>query len=92
MEVYPAVVSDTSALPFARALLSHDCRYGTPMTIRSDRETQFVNGGIHQLLLVLLLQVEHELSLAYSKESNAIVERANNREVMCMSPFCHHIR
>ncbi len=31
--------------------------------------------------LLSLLQVEHELGLAYSKESNAIVERVN-REVM----------
>ena len=49
------------------------------MTIRSDRGTQFVNGIIKELLS--LLQVEHEVSLAYSKEHNAIVERAN-REVM----------
>jgi hypothetical protein len=77
VELYP--VSDTSALPCARALLSHVCRYGTPMTIRSDRGTQFVNGIIKELLS--LLQVEHEVSLAYSKEHNAIVERAN-REVM----------
>jgi hypothetical protein len=49
------------------------------MTIRSDRGTQFVNGTIQQLLI--LLQVEHELSLAYSKEHNAIVKRAN-REFM----------
>ncbi len=34
VELYP--VSDTSALPCARTLLSHVCRYGTPMTIRSD--------------------------------------------------------
>ncbi len=77
VELYP--VSDTSALPCARALLSHVCRYGTPMTIRSDRGTQFVNGIIKELLS--LLKVEHEVSLAYSKEHNAIVERAN-REVM----------
>ncbi len=77
VELYP--VSDTSALPCARALLSHVCRYGTPMTIRSDRGTQFVNNIIQQLLV--LLQVEHVLSLAYSKEHNAILERAN-REVM----------
>ncbi len=77
VELYP--VSDTSALPCARALLSHVCRYGTPMTIRSDRGTQFVNGIIRELLS--LLQVEHEVSLAYSKEHNAIVER-DNREVM----------
>jgi hypothetical protein len=49
------------------------------MTIRSDRGTQFVNGIIKELLC--LLQVEHKVSLAYSKEHNAIVERAN-REVM----------
>ncbi len=64
VEFYP--VSDTSALPCARALLSHVCRYGTLMTIRSDRGTQFVNGIISQLLS--LLQIDHELSLAYSKE------------------------
>jgi hypothetical protein len=32
VELYP--VSDTSAVQCARALLSHVCRYGTPMTIR----------------------------------------------------------
>jgi hypothetical protein len=68
VELYP--VSDTSALPCARALLSHVCRYGTPMTIRSDRRTQFVNGIIKELLC--LLQVEHEVSLAYSKEHDEI--------------------
>ncbi len=56
------------------------CCYGTPMTIHSDRGTQFVNGIIIRELLSLL-QVEHEVSLAFSKEHNAIVERAN-REVM----------
>ncbi len=73
-------VSDTAALPCARALLNHVCRYGTPMAIRSDRGTQFVNGIINQLLS-LLQKIDHELSLAYSKELNAIVERAN-KEVM----------
>ncbi len=38
-----------------------------------------MNGIIKELLD--LLQIEHEVSLAYSKEQNAIVERAN-REVM----------
>jgi hypothetical protein len=49
------------------------------MTIRSDRETQFVNDIISQLLS--LLQIDHELSLAYSKEQNAIVERANKEVI-----------
>jgi hypothetical protein len=77
VELYP--VSDTSALPCARALFSHVCRYGTPMSIRSDRGSQFVNTVINQLLGIL--QVEHEMTLAYSKEHNSIVERAN-KEVM----------
>ncbi len=77
VELYP--VSDTSAVQCARALLSHVCRYGTPMTIRSDRGTQFVNGIISQLLC--LLQIDHELSLAYSKEQYAIVERANKEVI-----------
>jgi hypothetical protein len=52
VELYP--VSDTSALPCAHALLNHVCRYGgTPMTIRSDREAQSVNGVIHQLQALL---------------------------------------
>ncbi len=73
VELYP--IEDTSAATLcAKALLDHVCRYGTPMRIRSDRGTQFVN-AITQLLS--LLRIEHELSLAYSKEHNAIVERAN---------------
>ncbi len=72
-------IEDTTATLCAKALLNHVCRYGTPMTIRSDRGTQFVNAIISQLLS--LLQIEHELNLAYSKEHNAIMERAN-KEVM----------
>jgi transposase InsO family protein len=49
------------------------------MIIRSDRGTQFVNGIISQLLG--LLQIDHELSLAYSKEHSAIVERANKEVI-----------
>ncbi len=73
VELYPG--SDTSALPCVRALWSHARRYGSPMTIRSDRGTQFVNGRINQLLG--LLQIELELILAYAKEQSAIVEKAN---------------
>jgi hypothetical protein len=58
------------------------------MTIRSDRGTQFVNGIISQLLV--LLQIEHELSLAYSMESNAIVERANKEDVRHLT-YCYNI-
>ena len=77
IELYP--IPDTSSLVTARALLQHVGRYGVPSRIRSDRGTQFVNGVI--LELAKLFGSEHELTIAYSKEENGIVERAN-KEVM----------
>ncbi len=87
VELYP--VSDTSAILCARALLSHVCRYGTPMTIRSDRGTQFVNGIISQLLS--LLQIDHELSLAYSKEHN-VNRRRESKQRSDEASNGHHFR
>lgn len=77
VELY--ATKDTSALPCARSLLSHVGRYGAPMYIRSDRGTQFVNGIIAEF--VELVGSESQLTLAYSKQDNSIVERAN-KEVM----------
>jgi hypothetical protein len=72
-------VTDTSALSAAKALLQHCGRFGVPALIRSDRGSQFVNELVDQL--IELLGTEHEVTTAYSKEENAIVERAN-KEVM----------
>jgi hypothetical protein len=55
------------------------------MTIRSDRGTQFVNGIIKEL--PNLLQVEHEVSLAYFKEQNAIVHREVRRHLTAIIIF-----
>lgn len=72
-------VPDTSALSAAKVLIQHCGRFGIPAMIRSDRGSQFVNELIEQLME--LFGTEHELTTAYSKEENAIVERAN-KEVM----------
>lgn len=72
-------VPDTSALSAAKVLIQHCGRFGIPALIRSDRGSQFVNELIENL--VTLLGTEQELTTAYSKEENAIVERAN-KEVM----------
>lgn len=77
VELY--AVPDTSAKSAASALLQHVGRYGVPATLRSDQGSQFVNGIISELCNLLLM--EHETTVAYSKEENAIVERAN-KEVM----------
>jgi transposase InsO family protein len=72
-------IPDTSALSAARGLLQHVGRFGIPGQIRSDRGTQFVNGIIEEL--TALMHSEQQIGTAYSKEENAIVERAN-KEVM----------
>ncbi|CAN0457144.1 unnamed protein product [Pylaiella littoralis] len=72
-------IPDTSAATAAEALLSHCGRFGVPVLIRSDKGPQFANELIDQL--VLLMGSEQEFTTAYSKEENAIVERAN-KEVM----------
>ena len=77
VELY--ALPDTAALPCARALLNHVGRYGAPMYIRSDRGTQFVNGVIAEF--IELIGSEAQLAMAYSKQDNSIVERAN-KEVM----------
>ena len=66
---------DASSESAAHALLAHFGRYGCPQQIRSDRGSHFVNATIQHFLR--FVKVPHQLTLAYSKEENGIVERAN---------------
>jgi transposase InsO family protein len=77
VELYP--VKDTTAYYAARAILNHLGRYGCPSTILSDNGSQYVNSVIKELLK--LVHTDHITTLAYSKEENAIVERANKEVV-----------
>jgi len=66
----------------ADCLLQHFGRYGAPSQILSDNGSHFVNELITEFLA--LVGVEHRLTVAYSKEENAMVERSNkevNRHV-----------
>jgi hypothetical protein len=72
-------IKDLTALIAAKALLEHVGRFGTPAQIVTDNGTQFANKIIEELLK--LMGTENVKILAYSKEENAIVERAN-KEVM----------
>jgi transposase InsO family protein len=73
VELFPvdASTSEASAL----CLLQHFGRFGAPSQIRSDRGSHFVNSIIEEFLT--LVGTEHCLTLSYSKEENALVERAN---------------
>jgi transposase InsO family protein len=77
IELY--AVPNTTALEAARCLLEHFGRYGCPAQIRSDRGTQFANDTIEEFLK--LVGTEHLLTVPYSSQHNAIVERSN-KEVM----------
>jgi transposase InsO family protein len=66
----------------AHCLFQHFGRYGAPAQILSDNGSHFVNEMIKEFLEQV--GVEHRLTIAYSKEENAMVERANkevNRHV-----------
>lgn len=67
--------TDTSAKSAAKFLLQHCGRFGTPALIRSDRGSQFVNDLIADISEVM--GTDQDLTTAYSKEENAIVEREN---------------
>jgi hypothetical protein len=68
-------VLNSGAVESAKALLHFVGRYGAPTQIRSDKGPTFVNHVIEEFLR--LIGTEHLLTLAYSKEENAMVERAN---------------
>ena len=70
-------------------ILVVDCTFTAE--IRSDRKHHFIAEVIKQFLTHV--DVEHELTLAYSKEENAIVERFNkeiNRHLRAL-PFEHSL-
>jgi transposase InsO family protein len=77
VEMYP--VQSSNSEETARILLQHFGRYGLSIKIRSDRGTEFMNELIKHLFE--LTKLEHVKTLAYSKQENAISERAN-KEVL----------
>eukprot|EP00597_Dinobryon_sp_UTEXLB2267_P000565 CAMPEP_0170062110 /NCGR_PEP_ID=MMETSP0019_2-20121128/3452_1 /TAXON_ID=98059 /ORGANISM="Dinobryon sp., Strain UTEXLB2267" /LENGTH=114 /DNA_ID=CAMNT_0010268161 /DNA_START=519 /DNA_END=863 /DNA_ORIENTATION=+ len=61
----------------AMSLLHFIGYFGCPTQIVSDRGSHFVNEIIKEFMI--LMGTEHKLTLAYSKEENAMVENANKR-------------
>lgn len=77
IELYATKTVDSKEC--AAKLLNFIGRYGTPEVILSDKGSQFVNELIDSL--IKLIGSKRQLSIAYSKQENSIVERAN-REIM----------
>ena len=66
---------DATALSAAECLLKFFGYVGAPYQLRSDDGPHFIADLIREFLH--LIGVKHCLTLAYSKEENAIVERYN---------------
>jgi transposase InsO family protein len=76
------ICNAATALEAAKSLYQHFGRYGAPRQIRSDRGSHFANATIAEFLS--LVGTQHCLTLSYSSQQNAIVERVNkeiNRHV-----------
>ena len=65
--------TDATALSAAECLLKYFGRFGAPHQLRSDNDPHFIAEVIREFLL--LVGVKRCLTLAYSKEENAKVER-----------------
>jgi hypothetical protein len=70
----PAATAETACT----SLVTHFGRFGSPSVIRSDRGSHFANAVIAQFLRAT--GTAQNLTLAYSSQQNAIVER-NNKEI-----------
>ena len=67
--------TDATSLSAAECLLKHFGRFGAPHQLRSDNGPHFIAEVIREFLH--LIGVSHTLTLANSKQENAIVERYN---------------
>ena len=70
VELY--LTTDATAFSAAECLIKHLGRFGAPRQLRSDNRPHFIAAMIKEFLT--LVGVEQCLTLAYSKEENAIVE------------------
>ena len=77
VELYPA--KTVNADDAKKAIISCIGRYGIPNTILTDGGSQFKNHTIPEV--IQRMGIEHGITVAYSKEENAMIERAN-KEVL----------
>ena len=77
VELYPTNV--VTADETAKCIFQHLGRFRAPERILTDRVTVFHNELVSEL--INMCHAEHELTIAYSKEENAIVERANQEVI-----------
>ena len=88
VELFPA--KTTGALDAKHAILSCVGRYGIPNEIVTDGGSQFKNETIQTL--IDMMGTDHRITLAYSKEENAMVERANKEVLRHLASMTYDTR
>jgi hypothetical protein len=88
VELLPA--TSTGAHDAKRAILSVIGRYGAPHSITTDSGSQFKNNTIHEV--IEKLGIYHHFTIAYSKEENAMVERANKEVLRHLAAMIYETR
>mgnify|MGYP002132560491 FL=1 len=78
-------IANVTAEATVPALIDFIGRYGCPTIIKSDNGSQFVNDLIENLIRII--GTDHIRTLAYSKEENGIVERANKEVLRHLRAF-----
>jgi hypothetical protein len=73
VELFPLV--ENTAKEIVECLIHHFGRYGTPISIKSDGGSEFINELNNELSLTA--QFAKIKATAYSKQENSLVERAN---------------
>ena len=68
-------MKDKTSLTIAKKLFQHVGDFGVPIELVSDRGPGFIGDVVEEFLR--LIGTEHNLTMAYSKEENGMVERAN---------------
>jgi transposase InsO family protein len=86
VELYP--VKTLEAKEAARCLIDFVGRHGEPCQIVSDNGTQFLNETLKAVYDLTLIAYEN--TVAYSKEENGIVERANREVLRHLRAFVMH--
>jgi hypothetical protein len=77
VELYPA--KGVTADETVKCIFQHLGRFGAPERILTDRGRVFHNELVSELLH--MCRAQHELTIAYSKEENSIVVRANQEVI-----------
>ena len=85
VELY--ALRDTTAEEERDVLIQHYGRFGCPSQVITDNGSQFLNRVLEEV--TKLVGYEHVTTLAYSKEENALVERANKEVLRHLRAFLY---